>query len=163
MQGEALVHEAVVRGLMTFAVDGWVREIAQLADAIVHGHQDDIAPARQLGAVVIIGRPGEQGAAWKPQHHRARALRRLGRDIDVQIEAVFGVARLGEVADVMALGTAVAKRDGLFDSAPGIGRHGRAPAQLAHWRGGEGNAEELLRPVLDQALHGAVVGLHHRS
>ncbi len=135
---------------------GWARN-PRAPEPIVDGDHHD-ALLGQVLPVVDPHRtgPGDEAAAVDPHHHREALARRRRRRPDVQIEAVLALLPYikVELSRVLGLRTRRAKGragPGLPPRSDGLRR---LPAQLAHRRGGIGDALEVPDPVLRAPVMG---------
>src|SRR5580698_7167152 len=97
---ELLIHQAVIADIVPLAVERRMREEPEGAYAVIDRHENRIAFAGELAAVVVAGFARDQAATVDPHHDRSRSgfFSIVLRRIDVQVETVLGNARVGEFA-----------------------------------------------------------------
>src|SRR5581483_11464004 len=150
-------------------------QVAEGVEAMVDRHDDYIAPAGEIGAVVPWRRAGtgDERAAVAPEHHGPlRSVIDPGSPY-VQDEAVLvHRERLCEGEDleevgrhrecVVVLEGAGAVLERIADAAPRRGAHGRKKSSGTVNRSGVGDALEDADAVLDDAANPAADGFHGR-
>ncbi len=147
---ESLIFFAVLREI----------EIADGAEAMIDGDEDDVVVAREIFAVVggmLLAASGDVTAAVEPNHDGAFGVVVDGRRPHVEVEAVFVLDAVGPVehpgvfvfgpAGARGLRRDVAVLHGAAQAGPWLGLGGRHETRGAFGAGAEGDAFEGVDAV----------------
>lgn len=134
-------------------------EVAEGADPVVDGDDDDVAALGQGPAVVLLLRAGPMAepAAVHPEQHRAPAVESGREHVEEQAVLVLGAGGPVRRAHQRILGRDVAGFEGVDHVGPRRRRRGRAEPPLAHGWGGVSHAHEHKVALALAAAHGAML------
>jgi hypothetical protein len=159
LQRRLHVHDAVVAGCVAFLVNVGMGHEAEQVQAIIESDHHQLALRRQPCRVVVVALAIDIAAAVNPHQHWQ--FRFYIRREDVEIKTVLvRIGRPRERTQCRDLGAGRAERVGLARVSPFRVPLRRHPAQSAHRRLGEGNAQELGDAILGDAVHRTFGGRH---
>jgi len=151
-EGRDQIHQAIVSGgALSLCREQRVREPAEQAQAVLHGHHNHALAGKRRDEIPrrILGAADPFRPAVNEHHHRLFVTGGPIDREDVQSETVFVPLRLAVSVDLRAR---VAKDCRVAHALPAGRRRRRTPTQVAYRRCGEGNPAEGTEGSFNSAL-----------